>query len=305
MVAIKKREVLPGFQIETLPKEKPALPFVLKLGRLGFSTLGRIFPKAAGKLAYHLFTRPRLRAVHKSSDELLESARIFEVLYGKQILKAYEWGSGERTVLLVHGWESRGTALRSFVPGLVAEGYRVVAFDGPAHGNSDGKWTNLVHFAGAIRAVMNQAGEVHGIISHSFGGACSVFLLSQLEPEWAMKKLVLVGVPANMEFVFKNAFELMQLPPAAEQAFRSIISQKLGNLPFHIADLEYGLGKAKIEDVLVVHDKFDESVPFESAERIFERGENVSMLVTQGLGHFKLMKNPKVVERVVDFVVEA
>ena len=226
-------------------------------------------------------------------------------MYGKQILKAYEWGSGERTILLAHGWESRGTALRSFVPGLVDAGYRVVAFDGPAHGNSDGKRTNLVHFAGAIRAVVNQLGSIHAIVCHSFGGASSVFFLTQLQPDFLLKKLVLIGVPSNMEEVFQDAFKVMNLPPNAKKHFRKIIGERLGQLPFHIADPEHSLGKANVEEVLVVHDKFDEAVPFESAERVYERWPNVSMLVTQGLGHFKLMKNPQVIQKVVDFIVEA
>lgn len=302
MTAEKRIEILPGFQVETLPQPQPGYPFPIRLARFGFATLGRIFPKTAGELAYKLFTKPRIRAVHKTTDEVLESARLFEILYGKQILKAYEWGRGEKTVILAHGWESRGTALRSFVPGLVAAGFRVVAFDGPAHGNSEGKRTNLIHFAGAIRAVVNHLGDVHGIICHSFGGASSVFFMTQLEPNFAMKKLVLIGVPSNMEKVFRNAFDLMNLPPKAEEAFRKIISEKLGIIPFQMADSEQTLGKAKVEDVLVVHDKFDDAVPFEAAERVFENFDNVNLLVTQGLGHFKLMKDPRVIQKVVDFV---
>lgn len=302
MVATKRIEVLPSFQLETLPEPTPGHPFPVRIARFLFATVGRLFPAAAGRLAYRFFTQPRVRAVHRSSDEVLESARLFEILYGKKILKAYEWGSGERTVMLVHSWESRGTALRSFVPGLVASGYRVVAFDGPAHGNSDGRSTNLPDFAGAVRAVINHLGRVHGIITHSFGGATTVFTLTQLQPSTEVEKLVLIGVPSNTEAVFKDALELMNVPPNARRHFKKIIAEKFGHLPFHLADVEHTLGQAKVQDVLLVHDKFDEAVAFESAERVHERFEHVNLLVTQGLGHYKLMKHPAVVQRVVDFV---
>ena len=95
---------------------------VLKAAQFGFSTVGRIFPSKAAQIAYNLFTTPRIRARHKKSDKVLESARIFEFMYAKHILKGYEWGEGEKTILLVHGWESRGTAMRSFVPKLVSDG---------------------------------------------------------------------------------------------------------------------------------------------------------------------------------------
>ena len=43
----------------------------------------------------------------------------------------YSWGSGP-TVLLVHGWEGRGSQLSAFAPALVKAGFRVVAVDMPA-----------------------------------------------------------------------------------------------------------------------------------------------------------------------------
>ncbi len=299
----KSRYEIPNFQLATLPqKQKSEYPFYLTFVQWGFATLGRIFPKTAARIAFDIFTTPRTRAVHKRTDSIIEAARLFEVLYGKIILKGYEWGAGERTVLLVHGWESRGTALRSFVPGLLAAGYRVVAFDGPAHGNSGGKQTNLPHFAGAVRAVLNQIGPVHGIITHSFGGSTTSFALAQLDNSISIEKLVLIAVPANTRKVVANFAKLVNLPKTAYEAVKAMIHQRLNGLHFHETDLEVSLEKVKVNDVLVVHDKFDPSVPFESAEGIFEKYDHASLLVTQGHGHFLLMKHPEVVRRVINFM---
>ena len=295
-------EVLPHFQLDTLPEPKPSVPLQLRVVRLAFNTLGRLFPKQAGKAAYRLFSQPRIRAKHRQSDSILESARLFEILYGKIILKAYEWGQGEKTALLVHGWESRGTALRSFVPGLVAEGYRVIAFDGPAHGESGGRQTNLAEFAGAVRAVINQLDGVESIITHSFGGATTVFALTQLDPSISLEKLVLIGVPSNTERVVMNAMNYMNVPTAAVAHFKNILKEKNKTHSFETVNVEENLGKVKANSILVIHDKFDKSVPFESAERIVKRWDKVHLIVTQGMGHFKLMKHPQVVGMVVDFV---
>lgn len=305
MLMAKSRYEIPNFQLETLPaKQQNEYPFYLVFVKWGFAVFGRIFPKAAAKLAYRIFTTPRLRAVHKRTDEVIESARLFEVLYGKVILKCYEWGRGKRTVLLVHGWESRGTALRSFVPGLVQAGFRVVAFDGPAHGNSGGSQTNLPEFAGAVRAVLNQGGPVHGIITHSFGGSTSVFALAHLDKSIEIEKLVLIAVPASTRKVVQDFAKLVSLPNAAMDALKQILHRKLNGLHFHDTDLVESLAKAKVGEVLVVHDKFDPAVNFESAEAIFEKYDHASLLVTQGQGHFHLMKHPEVVRRVINFVKE-
>jgi pimeloyl-ACP methyl ester carboxylesterase len=239
--------------------------------------------------------------VHRSTDPVLESARLFEVLYGKIILKCYEWGSGDKTLLLVHGWESRGTAMRTFVPGLVAAGFRVVAMDGPAHGNSTGKHTNLIHFAGAVKAVIYQIGGIEGIIAHSFGGSTSVFALSHLDNSIHIQKLVLIGVPASTRQVIQDYVSLISLPKKAARAFQKLIQARVA-LPLEEMDVEKSLAKVRVQEVLVVHDKFDLDVPFQSAEAIFDNCEHASLLVTQGYGHYKLMKHPDVVEKVVEFV---
>ena len=303
MTALKNVEVLPAFQLETLPEQKKAYPFYLNLIPWAFASLGRVFPKVAAGAAYQLFSKPKTRAVHRFSDELIESARLFEILYGKIILKCYEWGSGEKTVLLVHGWESRGTAMRTFVPGLVDAGYRVVALDGPAHGNSGGNHTTLPDFAGAVRAVIQQAGPVHGIIAHSFGGATSTYALAHLDNSIEIEKMVLIAVPASTRKVVADYMDLIKLPPRAREIFQKRMRKKVHGLSFEQTDVVHALENVHVREVLVVHDKFDLSVPFDSAEAIFERYHHASMLVTQGYGHYKLMKHPDVIERVVDFVV--
>lgn len=301
----KNIEVLPAPPSEMLPDNPRRYPFYMKLIPWAFASLGRLFPRLAARAAYHFFSKPRVRAVHKTSDELIESARPFEVLYGKIILTCYEWGKGEKTVLLVHGWESRGTAMRTFVPGLVASGYRVVALDAPAHGNSGGHHTNQPHFSGAIQAVINQVGTVHGIITHSFGGASSTYALAHLDNSIEIEKLVLIGVPASTQKVASNYMKLIHLPPRARKLFQNAMRKRVNGLPFKELDVVNALAKVKVREVLVVHDKFDRSVPFDSAEAIFERYNHASMLVTQGFGHYKLMKHPDVIERVVAFVTEA
>ncbi len=298
----KKLEVLPHFQLETLPGNPHPKPFGLVLLRMFFRLAGWVLPTLAARLALAIFARPRIRARHKYSDEILESARVFEIPYDNLVLKAYEWGAGKETVLLVHGWESRGTALRSFVPGLLEAGYRVVTFDGPAHGDSQGKRTDLVHFAGAVKTVINKAGGVKHIITHSFGGATTVFALSYLAPDISIDKLVLIAVPARTTQVVSDYLELIAMPRPGRVRFRDMLQNHYNHLTFSAVDVENSLANANVNKVLVVHDRSDTAVTFESAGRIFENHANVSMLVTHGFGHFQLVKQKPVIERVTAFI---
>ncbi|MFN7120380.1 MAG: alpha/beta hydrolase, partial [Saprospiraceae bacterium] len=250
-VSNKKVEYLRTQHVDPVADAPVSYPPIIKLVQLGFQTLGRLFPQQAAKIAFQLFSTPRIRAKHKTSDPILESARLFEFLYGKQILKGYEWGRGERTILLIHGWESRGTALRTFVPALVAQGFRVVAIDGPAHGNSDGKSTNLIHFAGAVRAAIRQVGNVHGIIAHSFGGAATVYGLAHLEPSIELPKLVLIATPDSMNKVLEDTTQTLRLPKSVKQAFFKMVKQRLKK-EISEADVSRATDHLHIEETLLI-----------------------------------------------------
>ena len=282
-------------------KSKPKEPFIFNLVRLAFSSLGPVFPRQAAKIAYKLFSTPRMRAQHRKSDSIIEKAKVFDFMYAGRLLKAYEWGSGDKIVLLIHGWESRGTALRSFVPDLVQQGFKVVAIDGPAHGNSYGKQTNLLHFGGAIRAIINQVGEVHSIIAHSFGGASTIFTLANLAPEIKIDRLVLIAVPSALERVVDHYVKFIRLPGAAHKELNNIFEKIIGR-SLNEVDVSKASDSVQVSKTLLVHDREDTVVPFAASESIAENWDNISFLITEGYGHYNLIKNPVVVDRVVCFV---
>ncbi len=74
-------------------------------------------------------------------------------------------------MLLVHGWEGRGSQLGAFVEPLVRAGLSVVAFDAPGHGDSPGRRLYLTDMADAIIDVERAVGPLHAIVAHSFGAA--------------------------------------------------------------------------------------------------------------------------------------
>ncbi len=279
-------------------------PPLIYLARLYFRLAGMCCARRAAQRAYRLLSTPMHRARHRHSDEIIEQARIFEFMYGKQILKGYEWGQGSQTVLLVHGWESRGTGLRNFVPELTNKGFRVVAFDGPAHGESGGRRTNLVHFAGAIRAILRRIGPVHAIIAHSFGGVATGYTLAWLLPEWTVSRLVLIGVPAQHHAMIDEMRQMLHLNDRVIQALAQLLEQKFQR-SLHQAELINLADRIGVARTLIVHDRYDGIVPFDSAKALYDTWPHTELLITEYLGHFKLMKNPEVVQRVTQFIAQA
>lgn len=279
--------------------QHPALP--LKMMQFAFGTLGRVFPKWFARLAFHFFAMPQNRAKHRVSDSIIEQANISDILVGKNMLKTYEWGEGEQTILLVHGWQSRGTALRYFVPQLNEKGYKVVAFDAPAHGDSTGKRADLLGYGGAVKALYNRYKNVKGVICHSFGGAAVAYAMYKLDPSMELEKYVMIGTPSAFSYPVYNGLRTMNAPPSVRKHFIEKL-EKVTDMKLEKTNFQYLNPFLKIEKALIVHDKQDEQVAFSEAENTVKHWKNAELQATDGFGHFQLIKSPDVVERVVDFI---
>jgi len=155
---------------------KPISQSLMRFLNFYFSTVGLAAPKIAVNFALTLFTTPRIRAVHTRTDAVIDSAEKKIVTIENNTIMTYQWGNFEKTILLAHGWESRGTALRMFVKPLNTFGFSVLAFDAPAHGESSGKTCSLPQNAFVISELLKQ-NNVCGIIAHSFGCACSMYAI--------------------------------------------------------------------------------------------------------------------------------
>ncbi len=287
--------------MKTEKKKKKGIPLLMRIIRLGFQSLGPLFPKRASKIAWELFTTPRKRAKHTAYDDLMAKARVFDILYCNKILKAYEWGSGDKTVLLIHGWESRGTALRSFVPGLVEKGYKVVALDGPAHGNSEGKQTTLTHYAGAISAIATQLGELHSIIAHSFGGGATVLAMSKPNSALPTKNLVLIAMPAIMESALDQFLAAIGASTNVIANFKSLATKKM-NVDIEVGNSYKSISKIKTESILLVHDEEDQIVPYSDSLKLSQSYDHVELLTSKGNGHFKLIKKEEIIQPIISFI---
>src|SRR3954471_12912224 len=116
----------------------------VRLTRAALQTAYVVSEDLGTTFAERLFTTPRRHARPDRERAVLATARELTIDVtlraprwngAHTTVAAWKWGQGP-TVLLVHGWEGRGSQLGSFVEPLVAAGLSVVAFDAPGHGDS-------------------------------------------------------------------------------------------------------------------------------------------------------------------------
>lgn len=263
--------------------------------------LSKIAPDLAARIAIHFFASP-IRTPRPVSEKVwYEESRKFFLKSG---IAAFEWGHpGDPLVILIHGWNGRGTQLASFAGPLVENKFRVVALDGPGHGISPGKQTNPSHFANFIidsqKELLSETNHQssHAIIAHSFGGGCSVLALSR---GLKSKGVVLVASPAFYDRVVQFFARSMNLSKKSEEYFFKRVTKLAG---IHPKELNIGkIGSTLSLPALVVHDVDDKAVDYMSAKAIKEAWPECQLHTTSGLGHRRILKDPEVIKNVTNFI---
>ena len=182
--------------------------------------------------ALRLWSTPRRPAPPRPPQVPELPARPLAVALGGAPLAAWSWGQGP-TVLLVHGWSGYAGQMTAFVAPLVAAGFRVVAFDHPAHGQSPGRTSNSLRMRDAVLAVARAAGPVHALIAHSLGAAAAVMALVQ---GLRVDRVVLVAPPAEAPSFARAFAAAIGLSPARTEGMLARAQRRLG-IDFSALDL--------------------------------------------------------------------
>lgn len=256
--------------------------------------------------AERLFTTPRRHPRPARERAVLATGRRFTVEVNLRsptrngatcALAAWRWGLGP-TVLLVHGWEGRGSQLGALVEPLVAAGLSVVAFDAPGHGDSPGSRLYLTDLADAVTDVAAAIGPVHAIVAHSFGAAA--VLLAHARGGVDADHNVMIAPNVLIDEAIARFTGLVGLDAADRARLELQIAQRTGT-PLEALELEL-LAGGRDASLLVVHDRDDREVPFRNAERLAAAWPHARLVPTTGLGHRRILRDPAVLADVVEAV---
>jgi pimeloyl-ACP methyl ester carboxylesterase len=271
--------------------------------RAAFRGLDLVAPSRAGRIARDLWftVPPRLAAEPRP-----EGGEPFAVDAMGATVRGHVWGSGP-VVYLVHGWGGNGAQLAAFVRPLLAEGYQVVMFDAPAHGDSEHgpagpRRTHGVEFGKALDAVFARFGPAEAVIAHSLG-AISTYLT--LRFGWlSTRRLVLLAPMVAAEPLFDQFQRALGFGARTRRAFDRHLDAFVG-IPMAEFDATFQATHVEPVPTLVVHDRGDRQTPWADAARLVGSLPDARLVTTEGLGHRRILTDPRVVREVTAFLREA
>ncbi len=271
--------------------------------RTKFKTIGQLSPSVAGKIAFNLFCTPYPKYKKQKAPAIFHQAKQLKVKVTNEIsIHGYEWQPlkfNGKTILICHGYASYFYKFEQYIQPLLKAGFRVVGFDAPGHGQSQGKHINIIIYKQAIQHIIDQVGPIDHFMGHSLG-AITLAMIAETIPNPTAHKFVLIAPATKTTTTFNNYYKMMQLSAPVIDAFLHEMA-KITNLPITYFEADRAI-ENYTGPVLWVHDEGDRVCPYEDLLIFKNRApKNIKFLITNGLGHNKVYKTPDVIEQIVTF----
>ena len=251
--------------------------------------------ESQAQTAFQQFITPRRTPPRERDREWLQRGTSWHLQNG---LAVTAWGEGP-TILLLHGWEGRGTSFTAFIPPLLAAGFRVVALDGPAHGASPGTTTDPLDFGLAVLAAGRELGPLAGIVAHSMGVASTAIAIAR---GLQVERVVLIAGPSSAADILTRFAQETHLPAPVAERFYALMAERT-HTTAEALDVAQ-ISRQFTVPALLFHDPADAEVPFHDAEATAAAWPGARLHVIEGRGHRRILLAPEVVQGTVEFLTE-
>lgn len=268
---------------------------ILRTGKI----LQFISTPLATNFAVRLFKTPIRYKTPEREKTMAKSAQT-KLVYIPELKKkvmVYSYGYSKRKVLLVHGWSGRGTQLYNIADKLLENGFMTISFDAPAHGKSTGKTTMMTEFIATAKYLADEMGPFEFAVGHSLGGMA---LLNSNKVGLNFKKMVVIGAGDVITDIITMFVEKLELKTKIVKKMKQHFFKKFNA---NIDDYSGSVGAKDVKiPTLVIHDTDDKEVPVSCAYNIRQNLKQGELLITNGLGHKRILNDKLVSNRVIEYL---
>ncbi len=231
-----------------------------------------------------------------------------DVLGGEGRVAYWSWGDPTwPLVVCLHGWGGRGTQWSPVATALLAREHRVVVLDAPAHGASDGDRASLPGFRNALLRVLDAVGAPAALVGHSLGGLAVLAAIASRANAGVspLPRAVSIGAPSSID---RPMSRFLRRHEGNADVAAAMIAQLEQRWHFRWREMDTVSLAAQAArsggaPLLVVHAEDDEQVPVIEADGLTADWPGaVRYSAPAGSGHVRILREPLVVERVVQFI---
>jgi predicted alpha/beta-fold hydrolase len=238
-------------------------------------------------------------AIPEKEKEIASKAEKFTFEVNGKKVQGYKWGQGP-VVIFIHGWAGRATQFRKFIELFTMNGFQAVAFDGPAHGLSEGKTTSLVEFKDVLQELYKILPEQPvAAITHSFGGVATLYSVMSGVP---ITKLINISSPTIGEEIIKTYLRTINGSQKTGDYFKDYIKRTTGKPFDEFTSMYFIQHLSQPLNLLLIHDEEDKEAVIRNAEELIKVYPFARLIRTKGLGHTRILKDDTVIETCLRFV---
>lgn len=251
------------------------------------------------QIAFDMFSTP-YRKSKKPKPTIFKQAENIKITVNDCQINGYKWNpSANKQLLILHGFESRAYKFDMYIAPLLNKGWGITIMDAKAHGKSEGKQIILPDYVAMIETLEKIYGKFSGYLAHSFGGIAVSLHLEKSPNDDA--KLALIAPATETETAILLFSKIVGLKAQVVNTIDDLILEKSGK-PTSFYSLKRIVPTLN-NKILWVHDQNDKITPLSDVQPLIDQHpRHVEFVITNGLGHSRIYKEEKVIDRVVDFL---
>ena len=240
-----------------------------------------ITPKKAIHEAFNIFCTPRKGKSTKKHQEFFDTSLEERIETNEHQIQTYTWVGENKTILLLHGWESNSYRWKNLILELQKNNYNIIAVDAPGQGNSSGKYLSVPLYTECVKNII----EYHKpsiIIGHSLGGMTAIYQQYKHKNS-CVKKVITLGPPSELSFFMKSFQQTIGVSDKFMDKLESYLKKRFG---FYSKEFSIAKFAKQINiDGLLILEKNDKLAPYKYSKRIAENWQNCELFTVEGVGH--------------------
>ncbi len=207
-----------------------------------------------------------------------------EISTSEGILKTYRLGTGP-VWILTHGWSGTASQFFPLMEHIASRGFTALAYDHPAHGESEGAFGHIPAFVGGLESLLDHEDDVAGLVGHSMGTASAI----ECKHAKLQDKPLLLIAPV-LDYL-DNLFGSVARSGYSMRLFEAVVDDIQTQYQYPLQTIDpYNKLALRNADTIIVHDENDRFTKHSVSAKAASEMPNVELVTTQGQGHGRVMQ---------------